>query len=142
MSGLVLAAHVGRNVAGLYGGAIGISSLYVMMRGLPITITGEALHPEEWWNPVWYILLITVAAVLVLSRVARTNTFWIVSISLDMVYWVMALALICYGGWLKRGLSKGISLGFPNKKNWKHSPAFTIFTALPLKMVAIDCPPQ
>lgn len=58
---------------------MGITSIYISMSGIPMSnpLGGVAKDPKMWWNPVFYTVLITSALILVMSRVGRTNAFWI-----------------------------------------------------------------
>jgi len=88
-------------LAALYNGAYGITSIYVTMAGpkkVPQTLTGIPLDPKDWWNPVWYISMITLAALVIFSRMGRSNIFWIITASIYGIYLFIALVLIFYAG--------------------------------------------
>jgi hypothetical protein len=65
-------------------------------------IRDAATNPQEWWNPVWYIGMITLAAVVIFTRLSRSNIFWIISASIYGIYLVVAFVLICYAGYKVR----------------------------------------
>jgi len=61
-------------------------------------LSGEAKDPQEWWNPVFYLTLITAALVLVVTRAGRTNSFWIGATVLYMLFVIVAFVMLIMGG--------------------------------------------
>jgi len=37
----------------------------------------EAYEEKAWWKPVFHIILVSFVALVMLTRVARTSSFWI-----------------------------------------------------------------
>lgn len=48
--------------------------------------------PKKWWEPVFYLAIIGLVAILCITRVARNGAFWIIAGALNV-----AMILIVYG---------------------------------------------
>lgn len=65
-------------IAFLWNLTLGLVKLYLVVADIPLNpMTQEALHPKEWWHPVFHLVIVTFIAILTLSRLSRNNTFWI-----------------------------------------------------------------
>jgi hypothetical protein len=68
--------------------------MYVNFSGIPANVlTGEALDPQKWWNPVFYLTLVTFAAIIAMTRVGRNGNFWITCAIFNLCILVMIVTV-------------------------------------------------
>jgi amino acid transporter len=103
VGGFTLAMHLGKIISYLYGVTASLTIIYYS--GDPsvpkIEVEGVGLvpvDPKSWWEPVFYLALIGVVAILCLTRVSRKGTFWIVAAGFNIAVMVLVYVLIIASG--------------------------------------------
>jgi hypothetical protein len=156
-SGLVLAMHVGRVsqhqlvvaltsfkvLALLYELSTGTAQVYVMISDIPVNpLTGYALVEEKWWNPTFHMAIVTVIAFFTLTRLTRTNLFWILTFVFNVGFGILAFVVIVLCGTKTWGMPK--NLGYPEKgtETFPRNLAWMIFVGLPWKLIPFDSSAQ
>ncbi|CAK9782617.1 hypothetical protein CC85DRAFT_284014 [Cutaneotrichosporon oleaginosum] len=150
VAGFTLAMHLGKTISYLFGVTTSLTAIYVSMSGKKFnTLTGLALEPEQWWEPVFYLSLVAFVAILTITRVARTGWFWIGAgvFNVILIILVYAMLITCA---VKIPKNPGFVImkenhgpknwGFPLRKNWIYGFSRMIFMGLPLRVTAVDAP--
>ncbi|KLT41835.1 hypothetical protein CC85DRAFT_292432 [Cutaneotrichosporon oleaginosum] len=151
VGGFTLAMHLGKTISNIYAVATSMVVVYYStdprVRKLQIKNIGFVpLDYQKWWEPVFYLAIVTFVAVLCLTRVARNGTFWIVAGAFNVAITIAVYGLlIACAVRLKTtpSLRKDImplNWGFPRKKMFPYSLSRMIFMGIPIKVMAVDCP--
>ncbi|BEI94524.1 uncharacterized protein CcaverHIS019_0700960 [Cutaneotrichosporon cavernicola] len=152
VAGFTLAMHLGKTISYMYAVTISLKSIYTSM-AFPDSnqLTGEAAHPKEWWEPVFYLSLVSFVAILTMTRIARTSTFWIAAGIFNVIVIILTYSMLITCA-VKIPTSPQAKLmdilggnppqnwGFPNRKKWIYPLSRMIFMGLPLRVTAIDAP--
>lgn len=80
MNGFVLAGHLGKLLTGLYHAVRGCTQTYITLANVPTDQDKNPFNPPaklemEWWNPVFQIILVSVVAIILLTRLSRRSSF-------------------------------------------------------------------
>lgn len=107
VAGFTLAMHLGKvcphqgpglhsqTIAYLVAVTGSLTSIYANMTSAVDMTTGVALNPQKWWEPVFYVSLVSFVAILTMTRIARNNMFWTLAGALNVaVIIVVYCALI------------------------------------------------
>lgn len=111
--------------------------IFIEMTHVPVNpLSRQPLKREVWWEPVFHIVIVTAVALVIMSRVARTSSFWIVS-GICNVAMTLVLLGFCIAGARSVG-SNHQPLGFPDRSKWNYSFSLMMFLGLPSKLTAFD----
>jgi hypothetical protein len=86
-------------IAHVYNVTMSFEQMYILMSGVPYNpLTMKALDPKDWWIPVFHLTLVSFSALVVLSRIARTSTFWVFAAFYNFFIGVFILTFLvmCY----------------------------------------------
>lgn len=139
MNGFVLAGHLGKLLTGLFHAAKGCTQTYTTLAGVPMTQDNWGLpsvvHEELWWNPVFQIILVSIVAIILVTRLSRRSSFWVVVGIFNILVVLMFMGLYIAG--ITRSPSRRV-LNFPGRKDWNMSYAYMIFMGMPTKFIPFD----
>ncbi|KLT41810.1 hypothetical protein CC85DRAFT_328672 [Cutaneotrichosporon oleaginosum] len=102
--------------------------------------------PKDWWEPVFYIAIICLVALLWVIRATRKSSFWVFAGAFNIAMMVVVYALIiACGAKLRSSPSakadiRRLNRGFPRKAMLPFSMTRMTFMALPLAVMAVDTP--
>jgi hypothetical protein len=99
-SGIVLAGHLGKTISVLYHVATSMTQLYILMADVPHNpLTLTPTDPKAWWDPVFHCIVVSVVALVILSRGGRSAPFWIGAGLLNIVIGIMFIGFIVAAGY-------------------------------------------
>lgn len=79
----------------IYNVTAGIVACYIYVTNIPSNpLTGVALNPLTWWNPVFQIVLVTTVALFTLTRFARLGAFWKVAAIFNLLLAITTFAAL------------------------------------------------
>lgn len=142
MNGFVLAGHLGKLLTGLYHAVRGCTSTYITLADVP-AVSGEApnwavmepLDPKLWWNPVFQIIIVSVVAIILMTRLSRRPSFWVVVGVFNIAVVIMFMGMYAAGAARAPQRRK---LGFPTRNEWTKNFAYMIFMGMPTKFIPFD----
>lgn len=141
MNGFVLAGHLGKLLTGLFHAAKGCTQTYVTLAGVPSKVVENnwfapvPIDPKLWWNPVFQIIIVSIVTIILLTRLSRRSSFWVVLGIFNIVVVLMFLGMYATG--VARAPTRR-SLGFPSRDSWNMSFAYMIFMGMPTKFIPFD----
>lgn len=111
--------------------------IFVEMTHVPVNpLSREPIKREAWWEPVFHIVFVTAVAIVIMSRIARTSSFWTVTGVCNVAMTIVLLGF-CIAGARNAG-SNHQRLGFPERSKWNYGYSLMVFLGLPLKLTAFD----
>lgn len=120
-----------------------LTDIYVFITGAETDPhTGIPLDPERWWHPVFHLAMVTVVAVLILTRVCNSSAFWIAAFVFNMGFFISTFTDGVMMGVKTRNDGYSVNWGFPTRNEWTRNFSWMMFTGLPFKVLSVDCPAQ
>jgi hypothetical protein len=84
-----------QTISFLFAVAMSLTSIYTNMSGAQTNpMTGVAVYPQKWWEPVFYLSLVSFVAILTMTRVARNEKFWICAGAFNIVIIILVYAML------------------------------------------------
>lgn len=82
-----------QTIANVYAVTISLVAIYVSTSTVPKRPGSafEPQYPQDWWNPVFYLALVSFVAILTMTRVARNGVFWMFAGAFNL-----AVAFLCF----------------------------------------------
>lgn len=124
----------------MYNVTLCLTQLYLLLSGTPVDPLTMDAAPPAWCKPVFHLVLVTFTALVILTRVARHSSFWVLCGAFNIFVFVFCFVLLVLCGIKTRGLA--LDVGFPTRSTWTRSFSYMVFTGLPLKVAAVDGPAQ